>query len=509
MIASAKIGVAAVVSALMMLALVSPAAHAATFEISPDDDLSVLDSLSPGDEVILSDGTFAISSSLWIEVLGTEAEPVVVRAKNAGKAILQAAPNEEAEYPNPLVRVRESAFVSLQGIVVQGDASWTTEEGQYYGILVENSSDISITKSEILETGRHAVYLSGDNARVTIERTRIHDTFSGFGLYVGCSDASCWTSELTLHNNWIHDIGGEGSIGVYLSHGTQGAVLTDNVIYAISQQGMFLGSTENGATNVVERNAIWSTTSSGIQVEGPATLRNNLIFNIEGRGIRTRDPERESGTFGDLIITSNTVVDTTDWAAELDGWEAAWQDGSGDLVLANNAFCNPIGYGVQVELGGEDTALPEAPGIVTQNVVCGVVEGLDHLNGEVTPGGGFLDFLDAEGWSFYPGKGSVLLDVAATSADAWLPETDFNGFARPVDRPDVGAYERDTATNPGWPVQEGFKEFDLVVTNPQKFVGGCCDGEDEAETKGTQALLLLPFLGMGALARRRRSSRAR
>ena len=475
-------------------------ARAASFEIGPDDDLGVVASLSPGDELVLKDGTYALSSTLAIEVLGSEAEPVVVRAKTVGKAVLQAAPAEDGAYPSTLVRIQSSSFVTLRGLVIVGDDSWVTDAGAYTGLRVEDAADITLDRLEVGQVGRSGVALSGDNARVTLRRTQVRDTLDGAGVSVGCWDGSCWTSGLVLHNNWVHDIGGGDGIGLRLLPGTQGAEVTDNVVYATGSVGVYLAAVENGAGNVFEGNAVWSAAGAGVLVEGAAQIRNNIVFNVEGRGIWTRDPGRDTDTFGDLVITHNTVADTSSWAVELDGWEGA----AGALVFANNALCNPIGRGVEIELSGADTALPQAPGTVTSNVVCGQVTGMDRFQGEVLPGGGFEDFTDADGWNFYPVDGAVLQDAGDPSGGAHVPKVDFNGVARPGNAPDVGAYERDADTNPGWAVREGFKEFDLVYQNPQEFVGGCCDDQNNDADAGAQAALVVPLLGLGALLRRRR-----
>ena len=477
------------------------AALAASFEIGPSDDLSVVESLSAGDELVLKDGTYILPDTLTIAVAGTAEQPVLVRAKNPGAAVLRAGPLADGSYPGTLVRVSDSSFVTLRGLVIEGDDSWTDEAVSYTALRVERSADISLERLDVGTVPRAGIALSDDNARITVKRTHVHDTFNGPGISVGCWDGSCWTSELTLYNNWVHDIGGSDGIGLRLLPGTQGAMVTDNVVYETGSIGVFLAAVENGEGNIFEGNAIWSSASSGLLIEGSAKVRNNLIFNVEGRGIYTRDPGRETDTFGDIVISHNTVADTSGWGVELDGWQGA----AGTLVFANNAVCNPIGRGVEIEVSGSDTALPEAPGYVSSNVVCGQVTGMDRFDDEVVPGGGFEDFADADGWNFYPTNGAVIVDEADPAGDAYVPNVDFNGVPRPGDAPDAGAYERDADDNPGWAVREGFKEFDLTYQNPQEFVGGCCDDKNNEAAKGTQAALLLPLIGLGAALRRRRS----
>jgi hypothetical protein len=248
----------------------------------------------------------------------------------------------------------------------------------------------------------------------------------------------------------------------------------------------------------VEGNAIWNLGDLGLNIQGSALVRNNIIFNTGTSGIVTRDPGRE--TFSDVVITYNTVVDNDGWAADLQGWDL--DEGH---ILANNALCNPMSYGVYMAKDvpeGTDPADIDTPGTVSSNFVCGLVDGLDEERGEVVAAGGYADFENVELWDFYPVRDSLLIDAADPAGIYYPPEVDFNGIPREGDKPDVGAYEWDGDGNPGWPIQEDFKEFEIVEETVQESVeSGCCkDGKDQ----GSEALLLVPLLGLGAGLRRRR-----
>ena len=472
-------------------------ASAATLEVGPSDDLGgLLASLSPGDEVVLENGVYPVTATLTLSLTGTADEPVVLRARNPGQAVLEASPNEDGAYPGTLLRVDTSSHVTLDGLVVQGDDTWTQiEDPRYYGIIIHESVDVTVKRVEVHQTNRSAVYLSGNNTRVSFDQLHVHDVSSGAGIYAGCSDASCFTTELAITRSLVHDISGEGASAIVLTHGTQGALVSDTVIFGAARFGIYTGSTELGAPNTFARNAIWSVIEAGLFIEGDVAVHNNLIFNVDGDGLRTRDPDR--GSWSNLAISYNTIADTTGWAARLQDWQAA----DGERVLSSNALCNPVGYGVVMELEQVDTALPDTPGHVTQNVVCGLVEGLSDFRGEIIPGGGFNDFTDAPAWDYYPVSGAVVLDVGDASAAGRPQQTDFNGVPR-TSSPDVGAYEWDGDGNPGWQVQEGFKTYDLAQGEPPEVLGGCCKDKKNADSGA--ALVVLPLLGMGAALRRRR-----
>jgi MYXO-CTERM domain-containing protein len=109
-------------------------------------------------------------------------------------------------------------------------------------------------------------------------------------------------------------------------------------------------------------------------------------------------------------------------------------------------------------------------------------------------------------FDFYPTPSSLVRDAADPNGNAYIPEEDFNGTARDGESPDVGAYEYDGDGNPGWVVQETFKEYTPREGNNSTDYGGGCCGKKTENADGSTALVLLP-LGLGVLVRRRRQSR--
>jgi len=485
-----------------LLLAVLPSASAGTFELTPGSDLQgIFDTIAPGDEVILADGTYSLTTTLYLqEKRASEAQPILIRAADGAEPVLQFGPDfASGEYAGRILQVEGSSGIEFRGITIQGDSSASTGDQTWGGVRVDSSSDIWFVDCAITEIAGTAMYLSGDNSGVVIDHTEISRAYTGHGVYVGCSDASCLTSGLVIQNSLIHDLLGEDVQAITLNHGTSGSLMLDNVIYNITSRGVYLGSTEGGDPNVLEGNAIWNMGRLGVNIQGTATVRNNIIFNTGASGIVTRDPERS--TFTDVIITYNTVVDNDEWAADLEGW----QEGAGH-VLANNALCNPMSYGVymaKIAPEGTDPADLPTPGTVSTNYVCGLVDGLDEELGEVVAAGGYADFENVELWDFYPVRESLLVDAADPSGEFYPPEVDFNGVAREGDKPDVGAYEWDGDGNPGWAIQEDFKDFEIVEETVQESVeSGCC--KDSKETSG-EALLLVPLLGLGAGLRRRKT----
>jgi hypothetical protein len=476
------------------------AASAAQLEVFPGDDLVLrTEALQPGDELILHDGLYQVQRRLSWTVLGTEATPVVIRAAEGAAPIVELTPGKEGTFDGLVLDIQDSAWITIDGVTFQGSVGWDDGEAAFIGVRVRNSTNVTIRNSEITQTPSTLLWLDGTNSGITVEQTRIHDTLGGYGVYVGCYDASCWTSDSVLANNWIHGISGTDDYALWLSHGSQGIAVTDNVIYGSEHRGVYLGSTEFGDQNVFEGNALWDISDLGLVIQGSARVRNNILFNIDGTGVYINDPGRE--TYGDVVFSFNTVASTADWGVQL----LDWYDAPG-MVFANNAICNPVGYAVYYPDPGslEDTATPPTDNMISSNVISGLVDSFERIDlpQGVLPGAGFGDFEDVEGWNFYPSAlGSTLVGAADPSGAAFIPPIDFNGLERDGASPEVGAYEWSGESNPGWFIQEGFKELAAEREPIEETIGGgCCAARAEG---GSAAALMVPLLGLGALARRR------
>lgn len=476
-----------------------PAARAASVTASPGDDLSTFFSgAAAGDELVLSPGVYEVSSTLTIsEVVSTEAAPLRIRGEEG--AVIKLVANEEGGYASPLVRIQDSSHVELSGFTLEGADDWATDlDNGYNGLQLHNVTEVSVDGLTIQELTRSGIVLRDMNSAVTVANTEIQRLQEGHGIYVGCSDVSCFTTGFTATTNLIHDLGGE-TYAISLQHGTQGALLVDNIVYNLEHRGFEAGSTELGEPTTIEGNAIWNAGDIGMVLRGAALVRNNVLFNITGRGLVSRDPER--GTYTDQIIVYNTIVDTEDWGVDAEGWQPDM-----GFILANNAVCSPLRYGVRVTKDVREDQDPEdvpTPATAKNNLVCGLVEGPDAELGEVVAGGGYDDFSDVELWDFYPTPDALLIDAADPSGNLYPPELDFNGTAREGEAPDVGAYEYVGEGNPGWSIREDFKEYVEVEEEAAggDVAGGCCKDGKEGSEEGL--FLVLPLLGLGAVRRRR------
>ncbi len=465
------------------------AAIGASVSVSPGDDLGTLTaSLLAGDVVLFAAGTYPLPGTIVWSGQGTAAEPITLRAQDDGLVVLQ---NTAGGY---VAEVSGSSHVILQNLVLEGDEN--AEYNGVSGLRVADSSNITVQNITVRNIWGTALRLDGNMSDITVRNNHLFGTGDGSGINVGCGDASCWLQSSVIEFNHLHDLQGTG---VYLNPGTQGVTVQHNVVYRVRDDGMFVGDTQFGPQNIIFGNAIWEAEDDGIQLEGAALVQNNLVFEVGDNGIFSRNNDNE-GLY-DLRISHNTVARTDGHAAYLEDWFG--RDG---LVFANNALSNPTGYGLywEDEMADPDYGTTVDTGnYISNNVVTGLVEGFDRLvrPNMVIPGGGVGDFEDLDNFDFYPTPTSVLRDLGDPSGEAYLPASDFNGTARDGASPDVGAYEFDGSDNPGWVVQEDFKELGSSGRTGGAIVStGCCTNSGGG---ATQALIFLPLLSLGFIARRR------
>ncbi len=475
----------------MMMVLVQ-AAFAASVSVGPGDDLAALtSSLGPSDIVVFQDGVYELENTLVVEALGEEAEGMGIELI----AQEEATPILKSLEGNTVFELRNSAFVTIRGLTFQGNDLWEEEGGN--GVTIRDSTDITFIDNTVQNVRSTLLRIDGDGSNYTIRNNLLEFSSDGSGIYVGCFDGACWLQDSVIEQNLVRELVSESDrYGIILENGCQANRVQDNVIYNVTGHGIRVEDTQLGDPNWVERNALWNGENDALQINGAARVRNNLVFEWGGYGLRSQPTD---GDLSDTVISYNTIALTDDWAVRLEDWPG--RDG---MVFSSNVIANITGRGLLYdnELGEDE--LDETT-YFTNNVVSGFVDGIDPAlyPGWFTPGAGTADFEDVEAWDFYPVDQSDLVGNADPDGNAWIPDVDFNGVPRNGAAPTIGAYEWASGGNPGWIPQEGFKDLDVAANNNTTQIGGngCC-GNNNAED-GSEALLLLPLLAFGLRRRRR------
>jgi parallel beta-helix repeat protein len=283
---------------------------------------------------------------------------------------------------------------------------------------------------------------------LTIRYCHIHDiTDVGEGLYIGNHDGLSSVHHCLVEFNWIHDC--HPHKGIQFKRSTYLNLIQDNVVYNCDEAGIVLYKTDQSSSadnNIVRRNVIWNA-PEGIFAVGQTDIDNNVIFDCS-YGINVRN----YGSWGmeDLYIRNNTIYHCNTTCLRLDDWNNA----TGEMICLNNAcFQDSLSYSaIQVPdgLGPGYAAFNQHYGQsqLGSGSTLGNPPAQEFVNASIVPG--TVDL--------YPLNSATLIDSGTSQYNA--PDDDFNWWFRPVNSQwDVGAYEWSQNANPGWQVQEGFKEI--------------------------------------------------
>lgn len=401
----------------------------------PSDDVeSLLNGLSPGDEVILADGMYTLSGRFSFTAIGTEAEPILIRAADG------ATPHfHRPDASQNIWDITNAEHVVILGLEFSGGSA---------GLRIEAATNLTIEDCHIHDTDDVALRMNDGGVlyrRVFILRNHIHDTHgTGEGMYLGCNNNGCQVAESVIAGNYVHHTNA-GDVsqgdGIELKEGSYGNVIRDNVIHDTNYPCILGYSTVgNGAPNVVERNVLWNCGDHAIQWAADAVIRNNIVLSAAGSGIASQP--HQSGAPSNLEIVHNTVVMPNGPALSL-------RNGTGSVTVANNALYAQTGAAILVR---GDSSMFRFAGNVGEG-------GLDGLSTPgLAPGAIAADFVDARYSGgvpndVFPAAGGAL--VAAGDPSEVAPD-DFNGTDR-MGVADVGAYAYGDGSNPGWVLAEGFK----------------------------------------------------
>jgi len=424
------------------------ACSGATIEIYPatvdsaEEFENKANSLQPGDELILHTGTYSQNGRRAVTAKGTAEKPIIIRAAELGKVLLTR-PADNIDRHNNIEFV-DCSHLTIRGLRFQGGSS---------GVRFIRGDHVTFEQCEIFETGNNALTMnSGDCDSFIIRRNHIHHTglsnsgaTEGEGMYIGCHDGSCRTTNTLVEGNYIHHLRSTsdgGNDGIEIKVGSYGNTVRDNVIHDTNIGRQYPGIFVYGGgpkVNIVEGNAIWKA-GEGIQVVSDAIVRNNVIFDCSVSGI-TAAPHAAVSRIRNVTIVNNTIVNHPT------GVRIRWS-GAESMVFSNNAVYCPGSTAV------------DASGIGQAKLSANYIAGA--LSGVTIDGAGFCDggpisaaFVSPEKNDFRPKSGSALIAGADSDLAAKL---DFNCTVRKAPF-DVGAYEfQDRSGNPPWRIQSGFKE---------------------------------------------------
>ncbi|MGB5694243.1 MAG: right-handed parallel beta-helix repeat-containing protein [Polyangiales bacterium] len=410
----------------------SPAAVAAeVLTAGPSDDIeAMINALGPGDELVLSGGTYNLTERFSFAIAGTDEAPIVIRAGDGETPHLH-----RPDASQNIIDIDDAQYVTIRGLEFSGGSA---------GIRISRARFLAIEECEVHDTGDVAIRANDSN--VTYESLRIvgnhihHTNNTGEGMYLGCNEGGCEVVNSLIEGNYVHHTNqpsvSQGD-GIELKEGSFGNVIRDNVIHDTNYP-CILTYASNGPPNVIERNLMWNCGDHGIQSAADATIRNNIILSANADGIAMQP--HQSGSPSNLEVVHNTVV-------EADGNAMSLRGISGPIVIANNALYAQIGQAFFVN-GGTSGLVFEG------NVGIGGVGGsLSMLNGDLGADFVAASFAGEPPMDLFPAVGGTLVSAGSS---AHVTFDDFNGTPRDGVA-DVGAYAFSADGNPGWALSAAFK----------------------------------------------------
>lgn len=418
--------------------LLAASAVAGTIHLNPGGSFeSAVESLQPGDTLIVHAGSYDDSGRISITVKGTSSQPVVIqRAEGEARPLIARQPTSE---PQNTINIEGASHLTVQGLEI------TSNGGD--GINMSGGPSYITLDNLVIHGVDVGINFRSSMHHIKVRRNEIFDTggpgFTGEGMYVGCNYAECAVSESLIEGNYIHDTTtSDQGDGIEIKRGSHSNIVRDNVIHDTNYPCILVYGTEGNPRNVIERNVMWNCGDSGIQAAADAVIRNNIIIPGDNNGLNSQD--HQGVTPNNLEFINNTVYGGNA-CLRLSNW-----GNKQGMIFANNAvFCPAnafaIGSLTGVQIAGNVFA-PAPP---------------------VFPAGSYtlgrsaaLDLQDAANLDVYPTADSLLRGAGNASFNA---ADDFNGTSR-TGSSDAGAYVYTAAGNPGWAVGPRFKGVALPLT---------------------------------------------
>jgi hypothetical protein len=476
---------------IVALALLTVPAAAGTVEVSPGDNVeAVIATLQPGDELVIHGGTYSNTDRFGIDLVGTAASPIVIRAADGEHPVFT-----RPDAAQNMWEIDRAEYVTIRGLEFSGGSA---------GLRIGAGRFLTIEDCEI--HGTADVALRANDPGVSYEalhivHNHIHDTGgTGEGMYLGCNSNGCRVFNSVIERNWVHSTNGAAvsqGDGIELKEGGYGNTIRDNVIHDTGYPCILTDSTVgNGAANIIERNVMWHCGDHGIQTSADAIIRNNIILGSVANGIAMQ--VHQAGSPSNLVVVHNTILHPANNAISVGGI-------TGSVVIANNALYAQAGKAIAVS--GATTGL-----VVAGNVGVGASDAGGIIAGDLINDLIAATYSGAPPADVFPKSGSAL--VGAGNASYGIPD-DFNGTPRDGSL-DAGAYRFNSAGNPGWTIVSGFKDTsgpgaggDIAGDgvpdgmNPANGLSDGCGCEAQSRQRTTPLWLVVAALVLRRRSRRR------
>ncbi len=317
---------------------------------------NALNNAQPGDQILVTDGTYATSGALKVSRSGTATAPITVAAQHVGKARFTGKGN---------FGFGTVAYVVISGFVFNDSGNFSTPTSAKHLRVTRNVFQFS--------GGGNWVTIGSDDTEVD-HNTWQHKSSAGVFLQISGPGSHGMAQRTWIHHNYFFDHsfsganGGE-SIRLGLSsrqHGSAHAIVEYNLFEKANGDSEAISV--KSSDNIVRYNTLRDT-------RGTISLRHGSGTVVDGNYvIGNRSGIRFFGN--DHVIINNVVENSTGQALEIGGGEVRDDTTSGTNheavdrgLVAFNTFVNDRTNPIQVGDGGK----PYQPDTVTiaDNIVVG------------------------------------------------------------------------------------------------------------------------------------------
>jgi hypothetical protein len=424
---------------LLIGALFFGDASAATIGIGPSDDFrSAMQNLHAGDTLVLDAGTYTLTSYFELDLNGTSALPITIMAKTGTRPVIHFNGTSQN-----IVNFNATAFLVIDGIEFSGGSR---------GLRFIGGSDNIVRNCIVHDTAANAISANDsgqDYARFEFSHNEIYNTGdTGEGFYLGCNGDACRIHDSVVANNYIHDLD-NASIsqgdGIEIKKGSYANIVRDNVIHDVNYPGITLYDVNgHGAPNIIERNIVWNSHDSGIQITADAIVRNNIVLSATNNAFFSNNID--GGSAANLIIVNNTFLAPQGDGIRLNGV-------TGSVRIANNAIYAPNGEAVHASGTTSAVTLVANAGQGALNGVSGSFANTGNIASDFIA----ATFSGTPPQNLKP-KGALLIGTGNASDE---PADDFDGASR-AGHLDIGAYRAGGA--PEWTIAPAFKTLDEIFS---------------------------------------------
>ena len=366
--------------------------------------------LMPGDQLVVSAGTYSVNKFWDIQVSGTAEAPIWIVADEGARVVLTR-PDAKQNVLN-IGQGGPVQHLCLRGVEITGGS---------HGLRLGHCSEVWIDQCHIHHTGEVCLSAnSADTRRLFLTRNHNHHGGGhGEGMYLGANNGDFVMSESVIALNHIHDCRGDQGDGIEVKQGSWGNLIAENDIHDTQYPCITVYGTAGKPVNIIERNLCRRSGDHTMQVQGEAIVRNNVLISANGSGFASTDHQ---GKTLNLQVVHNTIINGGH-AFSGGSWNA--REG---MVLANNIL-----------FSRDKNALHFANGYGGVTITGNIVVGSGAKLGS-TPGRGMEDFVSLS-WDGEKHDATPTAEVPFAHADPkYLLGTDFNGATR--DAPVSGAIQR-------------------------------------------------------------------